>query len=73
MVGAVGEPRAGSSIHLTEKAVIVCPLKCTNSHSSFLSGQYGLTGSSLTPSVALLVCPSDTAHSIVDCHEFTGP
>ena len=36
MVGAVGEPRAGSSIHLTEKAVIVCPLKCTNSHSSFV-------------------------------------
>ena len=32
-----------------------------------------VTGSSLTLSVALLVCPSGTAHSIVDCHEFTGP
>ena len=31
-----------------------------------------ITSSSLTPSVALLVCPSGTAHSIVDCHEFTG-
>ena len=28
--------------------------------------------SSLTPSVALLVCPRGTIHSIVDCHEFTG-
>ena len=30
-----------------------------------------VAGSSLTPSVALLVYPSGTAHSIVDCHEFT--
>ena len=29
-------------------------------------------GNSLTPSVALLVHPSGTAHSIVDCQEFTG-
>ena len=27
-----------------------------------------VTGSSLTPSVVLLVCPSGTAHSIVDCY-----
>ena len=33
---------------------------------------YTVTGSSLTPSVALLVHPSGTAHYIVDCHEFTG-
>ena len=31
-----------------------------------------VTGSSLTPSVALLVHPSGTAHSIVDCHEYIG-
>ena len=31
-----------------------------------------VTSSSLTPSVALLVHPSDTAHSIVDYYEFTG-
>ena len=30
------------------------------------------TVSSLTPSVALLVHPSGTAHSIVVCHEFAG-
>ena len=30
-----------------------------------------VTDSSLTPSVALLVHPSRTVHSIVDCHEFT--
>ena len=31
-----------------------------------------VTGSSLTPSVALLVRPSGTAHPIVDLHEFIG-
>ena len=31
-----------------------------------------VTDSSLTPSVALLVCPRGTTHSIVNCHEFTG-
>ena len=29
-----GEPKAGSSIYMNRKAAIVCPLKCTNSHSS---------------------------------------
>ena len=28
-----------------------------------------MAGSSLTPSVALLVNPSGTVHSIVDCHD----
>ena len=31
-----------------------------------------VTDSSLKPSVALLVHPRGTIHSIVDCHEFTG-
>ena len=31
-----------------------------------------VTDSSSTPSVALLVHPSGTAHSTVDCHEFQG-
>ena len=31
--GAGGEPKAGSSIHLSRKAAIVGLLKCTNSHS----------------------------------------
>ena len=30
-----------------------------------------VTGSSLTPHAALLVCPSGTIQPIVDCHEFT--
>ena len=30
-----------------------------------------VTGSSLTPHAALLVRPSGTIHSVVDCHEFT--
>ena len=31
VVGEGGEPKVGSSIHLTGKAANVCPLKCTNS------------------------------------------
>ena len=31
-----------------------------------------VTDSSLTPSVALLVCPNSTVLSIVGCHEFIG-
>ena len=30
-----------------------------------------VTDGSLVPSVALLVCPRSTTHSIEDCHEFT--
>ena len=62
-VGADGEPKAGSSIHLIGKAAIVCPLKCTNSHSSLVR-PIRVIGSSLTSSVALLVHPRGTAHSI---------
>ena len=29
VVGEGGEPKVGSFIHLTGKAAIVCPLKCT--------------------------------------------
>ena len=36
VVGASGEPKMGSSIHLNGKAVIVCPFKCTNSHTSLV-------------------------------------
>ena len=68
VVVAGGEPKASSSMHLTGKAAIVCPLNCTNSHSSLVR-----PGSTLTPIVASLVRRSGTTHSIVDCHEFTGP
>ena len=52
--GVGGEPKAGSSIHLTRKTAILgfAELHCTNSHRSLVS--------CLTPSVALLVCPSGT-------------
>ena len=36
MVGAGEEPKAGSPIHLTGKAAIVCLLKCTNNYSSLV-------------------------------------
>ena len=68
VVGAAGEPKAGSFIHLNRKAAIVCSLKSINSTCQADT----VTDSSLTPSVALLVHPSGTVHSIVGCHEFTG-
>ena len=60
-VGAGGEPKTGSSIHLNRKAAIVCSLKCTDSHAQFTcqADMYGQTPS--------LVHPSDTKHLIVDC------
>ena len=36
VVGVGGELKVGSSMHLTGKAAILCPLKCTNSHSSLV-------------------------------------
>ena len=35
-VGASGELKAGSSIHLNRKGAIVCSLKYTNSYSSLV-------------------------------------
>ena len=35
-VEAGGEPKVGSSMHLSRKAAIVCSLKFTNSHSSLV-------------------------------------
>ena len=62
----------GSSIHLNKKAAIVCSLKCTDIHSSPARPVATVADGSLIPSVALLVHPRGTTHSIVDCHEFTG-
>ena len=63
VVGVGWEPKAGSSVHLTGKAAIVCTLKSTNNKQSQFTCQADtVTGSSLTPSVALLVHPSGTAH-----------
>ena len=70
--GGSGEPNAGSSIHLNRKAAIVCSLKCTCRQPQFICQAGMVADISLKPSVALLVCPRGTTHSIVDCHEFTG-
>ena len=61
-----------SSIHLSRKAAIVCSLKYTDNHAQFTCLAGAVADSSLTTSVALLVCTRGTTHSIVDCHEFTG-
>ena len=59
------------SIIPTSLAAIVCLLKCIDNHSSSAMQAGTVAGSSLTPSVALLVHPKGTTHSTVDCHEFT--
>ena len=50
---------------LNRKAAIVCSLKFTCQAGT-------VADSSLTLSVALLVHPRGTTHSIVDCHELKG-
>ena len=67
--GVGGEPKAGSSIHLTGKAATVFTEVHKQPQLTCLADT--VTSSSLTPSVALLVHPSGTTHSIVYCHEFT--
>ena len=69
--GGSGSSQSGSPIYLNRKGTIVCSLKCTSNHMQCTCQAGTVTDSSLTPSVALFVCPSGTVHSIVDCHEFT--
>ena len=68
-----GEPKAGSSIHLTGKAAIHFVSIEVHKQQQFACQTSTVTGNSLTLSVALLVRHSGTTHySMVDCHEFTG-
>ena len=65
--------QAGSSIHLNKKAAIVtCVFIEVHKQARFICQADMVADSSLTPSVALLVCPRGTIHSIVDYHGFTG-
>ena len=61
-VGAGGEPNAGSTIHWSKKAAIVCSLK--NRKGSSVLVRSRVIDSSLTPSIALCVHPSGTIHPI---------
>ena len=49
---------------LVEKTAIVCSIKDKNCHGAPVKPRRSLHGDSLTPSVALLVCPSGTMLSV---------
>ena len=65
-----GDTKAGSSIF--DKKSSHCKFIEVHKQPQFTCLTDTVTGSSLPPSVALLVHTSGTVHSIVDCHEFTG-
>ena len=65
-----GKPKAGYTIHWNREGAIMHSVKHRNSH-SVATCQVAIVGSSLTPHVALLVCPNSTRYPTVDCHEFT--
>ena len=68
MVEAGRETKEGSSIQKTNYCVFIEVHK----QPRFTCQSHTTADSSLTPSVALLECPSGTIHCIVDCHEFLG-
>ena len=57
-MGVAGEPKAGSSIHLSRKAAIVYSLKLCKKQPQFTCQAVTVTDSILTPSIALLVHPN---------------
>ena len=69
---AVGAGAKGGFFHILDWKSTHCVAMEVHKQPQFTCQANTVTGSSLTPNVALLVHPSGTAHSIVDCHEFTG-
>ena len=63
---------AGGLFHAFEQKSSHCVLIEVHRHPQFTFQAGTVTDGSLIPSVALLVHPRGTTHSIVDCHEFTG-
>ena len=58
--------------HTFEQKSSRCVFMEVHKHPRFTFQADTVAGSSLMPRVALLVRPSGTERSIVDCHEFTG-
>ena len=66
-VGAVG-----GFFHTFEQKSSHCVFIEVHRQPQFTCQAVTVADGSLIPSVALLVRPRGTTHSIVDCHEFTG-
>ena len=58
--------------HTFEQKSSHCVFIEVHRHPQFTCQAGTVADGSLIPSVALLVRPRGTTHSIVDCHEFTG-
>ena len=62
----------GGFFHTSEQKRSHCVFIEVHRQPQFTCQAGMVADSSLTPSVALLVCPKGTTHFIVDCHGFTG-
>ena len=71
--GGVGRWGAvGGLFHTFEQKSSHCVFIEVHRHPQFTCQAGTVADGSLIPSVALLMRPRGTTHSIVDCHEFTG-
>ena len=68
--GGGGWGAVGGLFHTFEQKSSHCVFIEVHSHPQFACQAGTVADGSLIPSVALLVCPRGTTHSIVDCHEF---
>ena len=71
--GGGGWGAVGRLFHTFEQKSSHCVFIEVHRHPQFTCQAGTVADGSLIPSVALLVHPRGTTHSIVDCHEFTGP
>ena len=72
MGGGGGWGAVGGLFHTFEQKSSHCVFIEVHRHPQFTCQAGTVAGGSLIPSVALLVHPRGTTHSIVDYHEFTG-
>ena len=70
--GVGGWGAVGGFFHTFEQKSSHCMFIEEHRQPQFIYQAGTVADSSLTPSVASLVCPRGTTHSTMDCHEFTG-
>ena len=70
--GGGGWGAVGRFFHTFEQKSSHCVFIEVHRQPQFTCQAGTVADNSLIPSVALLMCPRGTTHSIEDCHEFTG-
>ena len=70
--GGGGWGAVGRLLHTFEQKSSHCVFIEVHRHPQLTCQAGTVADGNLIPSVALLVRPRGTTHSIVDCHEFTG-